>query len=106
MSKFMNLARKFNCFYFNGKYLILYLLLNHSKYFSFIFLPPGDLQHCRPFLVCGKQVGVMQARVVEAACRYPDVFQMDSSGMISMEGGTSVCYLKRLEKRGRCCITR
>ncbi|XP_057373390.1 uncharacterized protein LOC130694337 [Daphnia carinata] len=61
MSKFMNLARKFNCFYFNG-----------------------DLQRCRPFLVCGKQVGVMQARVVEAACRYPDVFHMDSSGMVSM----------------------
>lgn len=29
-------------------------------------------------------MGVMQAKVVEAACRYPDVFQMDSSGMISM----------------------
>ena len=52
------------------------------------FLPdkqiPGDLQHCRPFLVCGKQVGVMQARVIEAACRYPDVFHMDSSGMMSL----------------------
>nr|SVE75136.1 EOG090X06MA [Daphnia dolichocephala] len=63
MSKFMNLARKFNCFYFNGK---------------------CDLQRCRPFLVCGKQVGIMQAKVVEAACRYPEVFQMDSSGMVSM----------------------
>ena len=58
-----------------------YTILN---LFSFIIFSPGDLQHCRPFLVCGKQVGVMQARVVEAACRHPDVFQMDSSGMISM----------------------
>lgn len=54
-----------------------------------LFSHPGDLQRCRPFLVCGKQVGVMQAKVVEAAGRHPDVFQIDPSGTVSLNPSLS-----------------
>jgi len=62
MSRFMNLARKFNCFYFNG-----------------------ELQFCRPFLIAGKQVGLIKPNVLEVVLQHPEVFCLDpASGNVSM----------------------
>nr|CAG4634800.1 EOG090X06MA [Alona affinis] len=66
--------------------LIVHLAkLSANFVFLFILCFAGDLQRCRPFLVAGKQVGVMQPRVLEAALRHPDVFLLDaSSGSVWM----------------------
>nr|CAG4642525.1 EOG090X06MA [Evadne anonyx] len=62
MSRFMKIARQFNCFYFNG-----------------------DLQFCRPFFIGGKQVGLMRPNVVEVARSHPEVFCVDTvSGTVSI----------------------
>lgn len=60
---------------------ILFILI-YTYSTLLMFLNAGDLQSCRPFIVCGKQVGLMQPRVIEAALRHPDVFVTDSTGAI------------------------
>jgi len=95
----MGLARKFNCFYFNGNNNLRQFILDQIKEtFFLIFLSSGDLQNCRPFLVAGVQVGLMQPRVVEAALRHPDVFHFDSGSGSVMLHPTFTTYEERSAK--------
>ncbi len=41
------------------------------------FLETGDLQHCRPFIVGDRQVGLVQPNVLEAIRRHPEAFWVD-----------------------------